>query len=71
MGTDLHLGSKVIHSENGLIDVGSVIQKIRLENLNPGQEYFYRVCSKEIITQQAYPSEFMLRPINMVIKIRH
>ena len=54
MGTNLHLGSKVIYSENGLIGVGSGIQKIRLENLNPEQKYFYRVCSKEITTQQAY-----------------
>lgn len=54
MGTDLQLGTKVTHSEDGLIDVGKGIQKIRLENLNPGQQYYYRVCSKALITQHAY-----------------
>lgn len=32
--------------------------KIRLENLEPGQTYSYRVCSREISLYQAYKKEF-------------
>jgi len=54
MGTNSVLGTKVTHSEDGLIDVGNGIQKVKLENLKAGEKYFYRVCSKEITTLQGY-----------------
>ena len=33
-------------------------EKIRLENLEPGQTYSYRVCSREITVYEAYRKEF-------------
>ena len=44
----IHL-HKVTNSRNGLLDLNNTIHKIRLKNLMPGQHYFYRVVSKEII----------------------
>lgn len=33
-------------------------QKVRLENLEPGKTYYYRVCSEEIMLYQAYKKIF-------------
>ena len=38
----------VQNSRDGLIDVGSNIHKIRIENLKPGNEYEYRLFACEI-----------------------
>lgn len=32
--------------------------KIRINNLNPGQTYYYRICSREITLYEAYKKEF-------------
>lgn len=36
----------------------NTLHKIRLENLTPGQTYYYRVCSQEILLYQAYKKVF-------------
>ena len=36
----------------------NTIHKIRLENLRPGQTYYYRICSQEILLYQAYKKVF-------------
>lgn len=36
----------------------NTLHKIRLENLTPGQTYYYRVCSQEILLYQAYKKIF-------------
>ncbi len=48
------LGSKVVHSTNGMIDVANGIQKIKLENLKPGNSYYYRAVSCEIKSLEPY-----------------
>jgi len=48
------LGMRAIHSQSGMIDVGSGIQKVVLTNLKPDTRYYYQVFSKEITTHQAY-----------------
>jgi len=53
-GENDKLEMRVIHSQSGMIDVGSGIQKIVLNNLKPGTHYYYNVVSKEIKTHQAY-----------------
>lgn len=51
-----------LHKAHTLVD-GQVLcnglhNKIRLENLKPGQKYYYRVCSREITIYRAYYKEF-------------
>lgn len=36
----------------------NTLHKIRLENLIPGQTYYYRICSQEILLYQAYKKVF-------------
>ncbi|MDP4291396.1 MAG: fibronectin type III domain-containing protein, partial [Bacteroidota bacterium] len=48
------LGSKAVHSQAGMIDVGSGVQKVVLTNLKPGTRYYYCVVSKEVKTLLAY-----------------
>lgn len=48
------LGMRAIHSQSGIIDVGSGIQKVVLNNLKPGTHYYYNVVSKELKLHQAY-----------------
>jgi len=58
MGQTSQLGTNVISSKAGMIDIGSGIQKIKLKNLQPGQKYFYRVCSKEVTSLTGYSASF-------------
>lgn len=43
---------------DGQVISNNFIHKIRLENLQPGQTYYYRVCSKEILSYRAYSKSF-------------
>ena len=43
---------------NGQAEFNESIHKIRLSNLTPGQTYYYRVCSQEIIQYKAYSKKF-------------
>ena len=43
---------------NGQIVSNTCLHKIRLDNLLPGQKYYYRVCSREITLYSAYKKEF-------------
>lgn len=57
-GTDT-LNLKKAHTlVDGQVICNSTHSKIRLENLPPGQTYYYRACSQEITLYQAYKKEF-------------
>lgn len=43
---------------DGQVVSNTCLHKIRLENLVPGQKYYYRVCSREITLYGAYKKEF-------------
>ena len=42
-------GQEVVHDEE---------HRVRIEGLEPGATYYYRVCATEILTNQAYKKEF-------------
>ncbi|MCF6357875.1 MAG: metallophosphoesterase [Draconibacterium sp.] len=42
------------NSTDGLIDVGKNIHKVRIENLDPGQQYQYKLFAKEFIEYHPY-----------------
>lgn len=48
------LDHKAVNVHNGLKDAGNLINKIPLESLSPSTEYYYRICSREIIDFQPY-----------------
>lgn len=57
-GTDtLHLQQAFTESD-GQKAANNRIHKIRLENLKPGERYYYRVCSREILSYRAYSKIF-------------
>ena len=57
-GTDsLHL-KRVRLIIDGQAEFNESIHKIRLEGLTPGQTYYYRVCSQEILQYKAYSKKF-------------
>lgn len=57
-GTDsLHL-KQARTLVDGQVICNGLHNKIRLDNLEPGQKYYYRVCSKEITRYEAYSKEF-------------
>ena len=43
---------------DGQAEFNESIHKIRLKNLTPGQTYYYRVCSQEILQYKAYSKKF-------------
>lgn len=43
---------------DGQVVCNNMLHKIRINNLQPGQKYFYRVCSQEILLYQAYKKVF-------------
>ncbi len=43
---------------DGQVICNDLHNKIRLENIQAGQKYYYRVCSQEIMLYQAYKKEF-------------
>lgn len=57
-GTDtLHL-EKARTIRDGQVICNDTHTKIRLADLQPGQKYYYRICSREIMLYQAYKKEF-------------
>lgn len=57
-GTDtLHL-QKARTVVDGQVICNDLHTKIRLTGLQPGQPYYYRICSEEILLYQAYKKEF-------------
>ena len=57
-GTDTtHLSRKRLIID-GQAEFNESIHQIRLENLTPGQTYYYRVCSQEILQYKAYSKKF-------------
>ena len=57
-GTDtLHLNRKRLILD-GQAEFNESIHQIRLDNLVPGQTYYYRVCSQEILQYKAYSKKF-------------
>lgn len=53
-GTDTTNLSRVRLLIDGQAEFNESIHKIRLENLQPGTTYYYRVCSQEILLYKAY-----------------
>ncbi|MFK2807012.1 endonuclease [Bacteroides fragilis] len=43
---------------DGQVVCGNTLHKIRLDSLQPGQKYYYRTCSQEILLYQAYKKVF-------------
>ena len=43
---------------DGQAEFNESIHRIRLDNLTPGQTYYYRVCSQEILQYKAYSKKF-------------
>ena len=57
-GTDTASLQRVRLLVDGQAEFNESIHKIRLENLKPGQRYFYRVCSQEILYYGGYHKIF-------------
>lgn len=57
-GTDKQNLQKAHTLRDGQVICNNTNHKIRLTNLIPGQTYYYRVCSREIMLYQAYYKEF-------------
>lgn len=57
-GTDTLKLTKKHTLVNGQIISNNCLHKIRLDNLIPGQRYYYRVCSQEITHYGAYSKSF-------------
>ena len=57
-GTDTTHLSRVRLIIDGQAEFNESIHKIRLNSLTPGQTYYYRVCSQEILQYKAYSKKF-------------
>lgn len=57
-GTDTTQLSRARLLIDGQAEFNESIHKIRLEGLTPGQTYYYRVCSQEILQYKAYSKKF-------------
>ena len=57
-GTDKNLENKTETIVDGQVICNNKHHKIRLENLQPGVTYYYRVCSREMTLYEAYRKEF-------------
>lgn len=57
-GTDQTNLKRVRLIIDGQAEFNESIHKIRLDNLSPGQTYYYRVCSQEILQYKAYSKKF-------------
>lgn len=57
-GTDRDHLKKAHKLVDGQVICNNFIHKIRLEGLEPGETYYYRVCSKEILSYRAYSKVF-------------
>lgn len=43
-----------VSSTDGLVNVGDKLHKVKIENLNPGQKYEYKIYAKEIVSYRPY-----------------
>ena len=57
-GTDKNNLKRVRLIIDGQAEFNESIHQIRLDNLTPGQTYYYRVCSQEILQYKAYSKKF-------------
>ena len=57
-GTDTTKLSKAHTIVDGQVISNNRLHKIRLSNLKPEQTYYYRICSREILSYQAYSKKF-------------
>lgn len=57
-GTDKNHLKKARTLVNGQALCNNTIHKVRIDNLQPGETYYYRVCSQEILLYQAYKKVF-------------
>jgi len=48
------LDQRAHHSEHGLIEANQTVHRVTIEGLSPGEEYRYRVCSREIVVFEPY-----------------
>lgn len=48
---------------DGQVVCGNTLHKIRLDSLQPGQKYYYRTCSQEILLYQAYKRCLAIQPV--------
>lgn len=57
-GTDTLNLQKAHTLVDGQVICNDYYNKIRLSGIQPGQQYYYRICSREIVLYQAYKKEF-------------
>lgn len=57
-GTDTTRLERARTLMDGQVVCNNTLHKIRIDNLQPGQTYYYRVCSQEILLYQAYKKVF-------------
>lgn len=57
-GTDITRLKRARLLMDGQAVCNNTLHKIRIDSLQPGQTYFYRVCSQEILLYQAYEKVF-------------
>lgn len=53
-GTDTTQLKRARTIVDGQVVCNNYLHKIRIDGLQPGQKYYYRVCSQEILLYQAY-----------------
>lgn len=57
-GTDTTQLKRARTIVDGQVVFNNYLHKIRIDGLQPGQKYYYRVCSQEILLYQAYKKVF-------------
>ncbi|WP_303006610.1 endonuclease/exonuclease/phosphatase family protein [Bacteroides congonensis] len=57
-GTDTTQLKRARTIVDGQVVCNSYLHKIRIDGLQPGQKYYYRVCSQEMLLYQAYKKVF-------------
>ena len=57
-GTDTTKLKRARTIVDGQVVCNNYLHKIRIDGLQPGQKYYYRVCSQEILLYQAYKKVF-------------
>lgn len=57
-GTDTTQLKRARTIVDGQVVCNNYLHKIRIDSLQPGQKYYYRVCSQEILLYQAYKKVF-------------
>lgn len=57
-GTDKTQLKRARNIVDGQVVCNNKLHKVRIDGLQPGQKYYYRVCSQEILLYQAYKKVF-------------